>query len=1118
MKNRNNKEKILTLCPQVNNNEINDKYGEMLDELLKDKDCKNIALLGPYGSGKSSIIKTYFSNRKRLKKKSLTIAIGSYIHDFNDEEESSDGVINSDEKNLVNEVEKSVLKQIVYTNKFSKFPKSTLIRFDKVSKKVKWAHFICVLFVLLFFGYYIFKLYNVNITFESLWELFGPLGIIVVLIFCYYFYRIVDSVTNKVKINKIKVSDCEIEFKQDGDSLFSRYLTEIVYFFQCTKYSIVVFEDLDRFPDDVALKVVQELKELNTILNNACGVSKLVFLYAINDNIFSNVEDKNKFYDYNLSILPISTSFNSELNLVGLLKTKDVYNDISSNLIGIVSKYVYDMRMLKNIVNDYCLFKNVTKTENHDKLFAMAVYKNFYYKNYNDLGTEDDELRKLLDSASDKKNKIIEKLNENKTKKEKQIVLINEENIHSINELKRLLLSYHDYKSSYVTVSGYFLGESNQISISDFLSENFDFENMRREKFELYRHGRIYEDDVFSAFGSKDAFFDRYDNILDHGEQKIGKLKLEISTINDSIQKISKTNLCDIFRQYYDVFRDSENIDLKSELISCGFITKDYMDYVTSPVIYGDKNSEESLKYSDSQFLMNIRQNKYSCELRIVGFKTIIDRVKDNFSSKYILNYDFVNYLMSHSGYENYVYEILDQYRDCDIEMLKFLIEFLRRYPIYSHDIFNYFSKYKIDIWGQYVKNIDFILSDDLKYLIKEILIQIDSLGFINDLGSFKLFIEDILTVDDLNVLLNDDFAKDNLLLLKPRFKDICILDKNKFSFLYLNNLYRFTKSNLSYIADYDVIDISMLYNTNKTRNLVDYLEDNMILFCKEFYINNEVKFNKLRLIQKALDCCSGDIDILKQLYVRESFVLDSLYGISKVLFDDLLNYQHIAITWENILGLFESVSNKKLFSIVDKEIARLLNTKLYDSKKNNSFFEQYILHLLRTNIKLCKKVVNFYNVKYSELNIFTDPELNFLVGNNCISFGKKTYRAISRKCNYDDKNKYVLNFYKGVNLTEFLNSISCEDAMNLCTSINLENHEKLELLYGLYKKEKRNDSKNAYNKFVDRFKQTYSCSISYSFKCRCSIYTSVLKQMKNDGLFDLISINKNDIILFKLK
>lgn len=1116
MEKENNKEKILTLCPQVNNNEINDKYADMLDVLLKDDDCHNIALLGPYGSGKSSIIKTYFSNRKSLKKKSLTISIGSYINDFKSEEETTNGVINDSEQGLVDEVEKSILKQIVYTNKQSKFPKSTLIRFDKISMGNKIFHFICLLFIILFVGYHIFKLYDIDITFKLLWRTFGVYGIVVLLILGYYLYRLVESVANEVKINKIKISDCEIEFRQDTDSLFSRYLTEIVYFFKCTNYSIVVFEDLDRFPDDVALKVIQELKELNTILNNADGISKLVFLYAINDNIFSKVEDKNKFYDYNLSVLPISTSFNAELNLIGLLKFKNVYSDISANLIAIVSKYVYDMRMLKNIVNDYCIFKKITNTENYDKLFAMVVYKNFYYKEYNKLGSIDDDLSDLLRSVEDKRKELTGKLLSKKEEKLQQIKEINEYHINNVDELKRLLLSYNqNYDYSYGAVSGYFLGSSNQIAISNFLSENFDFNQLKENTFELYRQGRISENTVFSNFGSKEQFLERCEKVFDNRDEKITKLKLEISTIEEEIRNISNSKAKDIFKKYYELFDVSDA--LKSELISCGFIETDYMDYVTAPVIYGEKGSEESLKYSDSQFLMNIRQNKYSFELKIIGFKTIIERVKDSFSSKYILNYDFVNYLMDGLDYEKYVYEILEQFRDCDIDMLKFLIEFLRRYQKYSNDIFNYFVKHKIDIWGQCSKNIEFMTSEDLKCLIKEILIHSDTLSFVSDLDSFKFYVEEFLTIDDLNELLGDSIFKKNLLIIKPRFKNICLLNKSKFSFLYLNNLYRFTKDNLSYIADCDVVDISMLYNTNKTRHLVDYLEDNLLLFCKEFYIGNEVKFNKLRLVKKTFDCCNDEIDIMKQLCVRESFELDSLLGIPKSLFNEILDYNHIMITWENIFGLFESISNKKLFAVVDKEITRLLKTKLYVTKCTNSFFEQYVLHLLRTNIKMCKKVVKYYNIKYSELNVFTDSELNFLVVNNCVSFGKIAYRIISKKCNLDDKNRYVLNFYKGMELTVFLNTIACEDVMNLCMSINLVNSEKLELLYGLYKKEKRNDSKKAYSNFVERFKYVYSVGISYSFECRDAIYSNVLIQMKKDGLFDFASIN-NKIIFFKLK
>ena len=53
----------------------------------------------------------------------------------------------------------------------------------------------------------------------------------------------------------------------DGISVFNAYLDEIVYFFETTKYDVVVFEDLDRFVNkDI---IFYKLRELNTILNNS---------------------------------------------------------------------------------------------------------------------------------------------------------------------------------------------------------------------------------------------------------------------------------------------------------------------------------------------------------------------------------------------------------------------------------------------------------------------------------------------------------------------------------------------------------------------------------------------------------------------------------------------------------------------------------------------------------------------------------------------------------------------------------------------------------------------------------------------------------------------------------
>ena len=92
LKKQPNKKEVLTLSPKIIENEINDKYVEKLDELLDKEDCKNIALVGSYGSGKSSIIKTYLYKRKKISDKSMTITIGAYIidNDFDDKIDFAD--------------------------------------------------------------------------------------------------------------------------------------------------------------------------------------------------------------------------------------------------------------------------------------------------------------------------------------------------------------------------------------------------------------------------------------------------------------------------------------------------------------------------------------------------------------------------------------------------------------------------------------------------------------------------------------------------------------------------------------------------------------------------------------------------------------------------------------------------------------------------------------------------------------------------------------------------------------------------------------------------------------------------------------------------------------------
>ena len=48
----------------------------------------------------------------------------------------------------------------------------------------------------------------------------------------------------------------------------------------------------------------------------------------------------------------------------------------------------------------------------------------------------------------------------------------------------------------------------------------------------------------------------------------------------------------------------------------------------------------------------------------------------------------------------------------------------------------------------------------------------------------------------------------------------------------------------------------------------------------------------------------------------------------------------------------------------------------------------------------------------------------------------------------------------------------------------DLDNNQKIELLYGIYKKEKRKDSSEAIEKFINRLKITFKENIIYEIRC----------------------------------
>jgi hypothetical protein len=109
----------------VSNADPRGVYCRALEEAMGNDNVKNIALTGPYGSGKSSIVKT-FENSTKLKFLNISLATFSDPKRKADDGGSSDKLKN--ENNIL--IERSILQQMLYGANADNLPYS---RFKKIT-------------------------------------------------------------------------------------------------------------------------------------------------------------------------------------------------------------------------------------------------------------------------------------------------------------------------------------------------------------------------------------------------------------------------------------------------------------------------------------------------------------------------------------------------------------------------------------------------------------------------------------------------------------------------------------------------------------------------------------------------------------------------------------------------------------------------------------------------------------------------------------------------------------------------------------------------------------------------------------------------------------------------
>ena len=389
------------------------EYFNAFNIALKNDKVRNIAISGPYGSGKSSIIETYLKDNPNVNDIAINISIAS----FESENKTKDNDPPSMEL-----LEKSILKQLFYKVDHKEIPQSRYRKLHKISRWKVFSYFVALIFLAVFFVYIFAPDIIKNISdkiieagnkysfpFIISWFVF----IAVILISVFMVSQLAFRLLSNAQIKEIKLpADTKVESKVDPDTIFNKNLDEIMYFFEATDYCYVFFEDLDRFND---IEIFEKIRELNTLLNNYDNIRKrkiIRFIYAVRDDIFTN-EDRTKFFDFIIPVIPVMNSTNSADVLIEMLriKDKDRRYDISKEYIFDVAPFITDMRVLRNIYNEFILYKRTLRNGQDlnlkdEEMLSLVIFKNLYPNDFADLQNETGVVKEAFNIITQKKNEV----------------------------------------------------------------------------------------------------------------------------------------------------------------------------------------------------------------------------------------------------------------------------------------------------------------------------------------------------------------------------------------------------------------------------------------------------------------------------------------------------------------------------------------------------------------------------------------------------------------------------------------------------------------------------------------------------------------------------------------
>ena len=1010
-----------------------DEYIEALNWAFQNKKVRNIALTGPYGAGKSSIIETFLrkndedkSALNKIRSSALKISMATFLKGNAATDDHVKIEVDADE------VEKGILKQLFYKVEPSRIPQS---RYRKLHPIKRVKTFFCVsiamLFVLLFmeammpttcdkFMKVIERVVSPVFPVPLFTQIAASLLFIFIVWIITCLYR---TAVSKFRVKEIKLpADTTVQSgAEETDSVFNRNLDEIMYFFEETGYKTVFFEDLDRLDDP---KIFVHLRELNNLLNNddAIKAKPIVFVYAVRDDIFSK-EDRTKFFDFIIPVIPVINSTNSGEILLQRLqeaKANGIEHDISQGFVLDISPFISDMRILQNIYNEFVIYKKTLRMSQElslsdEQMLAMLVFKNLYPSDFADIQDEKGVLKKAFVDKSDFIARKKQSIQEDIDNYSSVIRGAQNDTCKTIRELKYAMLG--TLMGGPYSFNSFNDGNALSIEAAAIMDDDYDMNLLIQGGYKsvYYNDYNNYYDNnkkVTIKVDNLATYVERWKVIKEVGEKGLEHLQAELEKFRERQHKLSGMSIVELLKVYptNEVF--SANVKANKLLVFLlrrGYIDEKYASYI-------NYFKGTSITKDDMNFILAVKnQTPLDFDYHLTKIPMVVERLQEyEFEQKAIYNFDLLEELLGEENSEKLM-AFIQQLADGDDLSWRFIDEFVNRtskLPLFIRLL----SKNWTGMWA-YISADETLTYDHQLMFLQNILSE-----------------SEISTIEAQNIdsCMIDYFEEHADILQKLRDcnneKIISVIDSLDVHFPALNTAtvpsnvldsifekhhYVMNEEMLKTIIAYKNSDFldefeGKPYSTLITLNysaLLQYVQDNVVEFVDEIVLAHRSLSDSPEDIVDMLIRLEGETEIQVKLVEQESFCVDCIDACAgeyvqanknawMSVWNALLKKNAVKVSWENVFDYWKvyqfSEALKEYVNLHAEELAEI-DAAVVDDSFIKAFikadFEQEIEQKLLPVLRLEKFDI--------EISAIAEPTLRIMVDCNYFDFTADRYIVV---------------------------------------------------------------------------------------------------------------------------